>query len=48
VTSFFVKISRIRDDILAIYEIILDKEFVITALLDFPSSWGAFLASLNN
>ena len=48
VASFFVKISRIRDDILAIYEIILDKELVITALLNFPSSWGAFPASLNN
>jgi len=36
VASFFVKIARIRDDILAINEIVLDKELVSTALLGLP------------
>ena len=42
VATFFVKVGRLRDDILAIEEIILDKELVITVVLGFPPSWGAF------
>jgi len=47
VATFFVKIARLRDDLLAIDEIFLDKELVITTLLGFPPSWGAFVAVLN-
>jgi len=36
VESFFVKIERIRNDLLAIDEIFPDKELVITTLLGFP------------
>jgi len=43
-----VKITRIRDDILAIDEIVPDKEIVITAILGFPPTWGAFAAGLNS
>jgi len=32
VSSFFVKIARIRDELLAIDEIVLDKELVIVAI----------------
>jgi len=46
VASFFVKIARIRDDILNIDKIFLDKEIVITALLGLPPTWGAFVAGL--
>ena len=42
VETFFVKIARLRDDILAIDEISPDKGLVITALLGFPPSWSAF------
>ena len=43
VATFFVKIERIRDDLLAIDEIVTDKEIVITALLGLPASWSAFV-----
>lgn len=43
-TSFFVNIARIRDDLLAINEIVPDKEIVITVILGFPPTWGAFYA----
>ena len=48
VESFFVKIERIRNDLLAIDEIFPDKELVITTLLGFPPTWGAFATGLNN
>ena len=48
VASFFVKIVRIRDNLLAIDEIGLDKELVNTALLGLPPTWGAFAARLND
>ena len=38
VATFFVKISRIRDDLLAIDEIFSYKELVITTLLGLPPS----------
>ena len=44
----FVKIARIRDELLAIDEIVPDKELVITALLGLPPTWGAFAAGLNS
>jgi len=47
-TTFFVKIARLRDDLLAIDEIVLNKELVITALLALPPSWGAFATGLNS
>jgi len=36
VASFFVRISRIRDEIEAIDEIVPENELVFTALLGFP------------
>lgn len=44
----FVKIARIRDELLAIDEIVLDKELMITVLLGLPPTWGAFAAGLNS
>ena len=46
--SFFVNIEIIKDDLLAIDEIFPDKELMITALLGFPPTWGAFAARLNS
>ena len=37
VASYFIRISRIRDEIQAIDEIVPEKEFVITALLGLPT-----------
>jgi len=48
VASFFVKIARIKDDILAIDEVVPDKELMITSLLGLPPTSGAFAAGLNN
>ena len=38
VATFFVKIARLKDDLLAIDEIIPDKELVITVILGLPPS----------
>ena len=48
VATFFVKIARLGDDLLAIDEIVPDKELVITSLLVLPPSWGAFAPGLNS
>lgn len=42
VASFFVRITRLRDELQIIDEIVLEKEFVITALLGLPTSWSSF------
>lgn len=48
VTSFFVRIARIRDELQLIDEIVPKKELVITALLGLPTSWSAFSSGLNS
>jgi len=47
VASFFVSISRIRDELQAIDEIVPEKEPVITALLGLPPTWTSFASGLN-
>lgn len=42
VSSFFVRISRIRDGIKAIDEVVLEKELVIVALLGLPKPLSSF------
>ena len=44
----FVNIEIIKDDILAIDEIVLDKELAINALLGLKPTWVAFAAIFNN
>lgn len=46
VSSYFIKISRIRDELQAIDEVIPGKELVITTLLRLPKSWSAFASGL--
>jgi len=46
--SFFMRIARLRDELQAIDEIVLEKELVITALLGLPTSWSAFSSGLNS
>lgn len=41
-SSYFVSISRIRDELQAIDEAVLEKELVIAILLGLPKSWSAF------
>ena len=48
VASFFVKITRIRDELQAIDEIVAEKELVVTALLGLPTSWSAFAPRMNS
>ena len=48
VATFFVKIARLRDNLLAINEIVPDKELVINAILGLPPSWSAFASGLNS
>ena len=48
VASFFVRISRIKDELQAIDEIVPKKELVITALLGLPTSWSAFSSGFNS
>jgi hypothetical protein len=47
ITSYFVIISQLRDQLQAIEEIILEKELVNIVLNGFPKTWDAFAASMN-
>jgi hypothetical protein len=42
ITSYFVRISQLRDQLQAIVEIILDKELVNIVLNGLPKTWDAF------
>lgn len=41
-SSIFVRIARIKDELQEINEIVPEKDLVITTLLGLPTSWGAF------
>jgi hypothetical protein len=47
ITSYFVKISQLRDQLQAIEEIISEKELVNIILNGLPKTWDAFAASMN-
>lgn len=48
VSWYFIRISRIRNELQAIDEVVPKKEYIITALLGLPKSWSAFALGLNN
>jgi hypothetical protein len=47
ITSCFVRISQLRDQLQAIEEIISDKELVNIVLNGLPKTWDAFATSMN-
>ena len=47
ITSYFVRISQLRDQLQVIEEIILEKELVNIVLNGLPKTWDAFAASMN-
>jgi hypothetical protein len=47
ITSYFVRISQLRDQLQAIEEITLEKELVNIVLNGIPKTWDAFAASMN-
>jgi hypothetical protein len=47
ITSYFVRISQLRDQLQAIEEIISEKELVSIVLNGLPKTWDAFSASMN-
>ena len=47
ITSYFVRISQLRDQLQAIEEITSKKELVNIVLNGFPKTWDAFAASMN-
>jgi hypothetical protein len=47
ITSYFVRISQLRDQLQAIEEITLEKELVNIVLNGLPKTWDAFVASMN-
>jgi hypothetical protein len=47
ITSYFVRISQLRDQLQAIEEITLEKELVNIVLNGLPNTWDAFFASMN-
>jgi S-adenosylmethionine synthetase len=47
ITSYFVRISQLKDQLQAIEEIILEKELVNIVLKGLPKTWDAFSASMN-
>ena len=42
VSSYFIRISRIRDVLQVIDQIVPEKELVITVLLGLPKSWNVW------
>jgi hypothetical protein len=47
ITSYFVRISQLRDQLQSIEEIILEKELVNIVLNGLPKTWDAFSTSMN-
>ena len=47
ITSYFVRISQLRDQLKSIEEIISEKELVNIVLNGLPKTWDAFAASMN-
>jgi hypothetical protein len=47
ITSYFVRISQLTDQLQAIEEIISEKELVNIVLNGLPKTWDAFVASMN-
>jgi putative lipoic acid-binding regulatory protein len=47
ITSYFVRISQLRDQLQAIEEIVSEKELVNIVLNGLPKTWDAFAASMN-
>jgi hypothetical protein len=47
ITSYFVRISQLRDQLQAIEEIISEKELVNIVLNGLPNTWDAFAESMN-
>jgi hypothetical protein len=47
ITSYFMRISKLRDQLQAIEEIISEKELVNIVLNGLPMTWDAFAASMN-
>lgn len=47
-SSYFVRISYIRDELQAIDEIVSEKKFVIVSLLGLPKSWNALVAGTSS
>jgi hypothetical protein len=47
ITSYFVRISQLRDQLQAIEEIISENELVNILLNGLPKTWDAFAASMN-
>jgi putative lipoic acid-binding regulatory protein len=47
ITSYFVRVSQLRDQLQAIEEIISEKELVNIVLNGLPKTWDAFAASMN-
>jgi hypothetical protein len=47
ITSYFVRISQLRDQLQDIEEIISEKELVNIVLNGLPKTWDAFATSVN-
>jgi hypothetical protein len=47
ITSYFMRISQLIDQLQAIEEIVSEKEFVNIVLNGLPKTWDAFSASMN-
>ena len=47
ITTYFVRISQLRDQLQAIEEVISEKELISIVLNGLPKMWDAFAASMN-
>jgi len=48
VSSYFVRIYRIIDELQAIDEIVPEKGLMVVALLGLPKSWSSFASGIKN
>jgi len=48
IQSFFMTITKIKDQLRTTQEIVPNRELVMTALSGLPSSWDMFITSINN
>jgi len=47
-SSYFIRISRIRDELQLIDEVVPEKELMIVALLGVPKSWSYFASGISS
>ena len=48
IQAYFMRISKIKDQLSTLCEVVSDKELVLIMLGDLPSSWETFITTISN